>query len=544
MIDNTSIEQLKSRIEIVEVISHYIEVKKFGANFKANCPFHGEKTPSFVISPQKGIYHCFGCGVGGDGIKFVQELEKVTYPEALEKIASILNFTLQKSEKFESNNESKMVMEAISHWYIKNLAQNKIAKEYLGKRKISTSSIEKFGVGFVDKSYDVIDFLHTNKLNFFKAQEAGLIDKNESNKWYARLVERIIFPIHSASGAIVGFGGRTITNHPAKYINSPQTKFFNKSQLLYGYHLAKESIMKSKKLIVCEGYLDVIMLHQGGFPQAVATLGTALTEQHLPLLRRGEPHIVLAYDGDKAGVNAAIKASILLSQHSFEGSVVLFPDNFDPADMVANGKEQELATLFRSGKGLIEFVLEKSISAFDLGSVTQKELAFHETKKYLDALSGVAKESYIDFASSLLGIPKTLFKEQNMQKVQEKMNIKTRDMAKLSTLKTMLEDSSLLASVIHHLDIEMFGEYFKVYELILKQELSHPYLIKLSLDESIKLLNKEEFKQSIINMLIVKYELKLKKMSIDREMQYDEKSFWIRKIKLDILPRLKKGIFE
>ncbi len=543
MIDNSSIEHLKSRIEIVEVISHYIEVKKFGANFKANCPFHGEKTPSFVISPQKGIYHCFGCGVGGDAIKFVQELEKVSYPEALEKIASILNITLQKMQKNDSNSEIKVVMDSLLHWYIKNLAKHRTALDYLNKRKISHASLEKFGVGYVDKSYDVLDYLNQNRLSLFKAQEAGIIDKSENAKWYARLVERIIFPIHSPSGMIVGFGGRTITNHPAKYINSPQTKLFNKSQLLYGYHLAKESIYKTQKIIICEGYLDVIMLHQGGFTNAVATLGTALTEHHLPLLRKAEPHIILAYDGDKAGVNAALKASILLSTHGFDGSVVLFPDNLDPADMIANGKEQEVANLFRSGKGIIDFVLEKSISTYNLASIAQKELAFSETKKYLNSLSSVAKESYVALASSLLGISVALFKDENMAKVQEKIHIKNRDMAKLGTLKTMLEAPELLANVVSYIDIEMFGEYQKVYELILKQELSHPYLLKLSLDESIKTLSLEEFKQAIINMLITKYENKLKVINTNRSLPYDEKSFWIRKIKLDILPRLKRGEF-
>jgi DNA primase len=198
-------------------------------------------------------------------------------------------------------------------------------------------------------------------------------------------VERITFPIVSTSGAAVGFGGRTITSRPAKYINSPQTKLFNKSRLLYGYDLAKESIYKNKKLIVCEGYLDVVMFHQAGFTEAVATLGTALTTEHLPLLRKGAPKIILAYDGDKAGVAAALKAAQMLSASGFDGGVVLFPDGQDPADLIAKGQSEAVAKLLREAKPLIPFVLEKTIYAYDLNDPRAKEAAFGQPNSSLTA---------------------------------------------------------------------------------------------------------------------------------------------------------------
>ena len=249
MIDNNSVEQLKNSIDIVEIISNYIEVKKAGANFKANCPFHQEKTPSFVVSPTKQIYHCFSCGVGGDAIKFVQEYEKLNYPEALEKIASLMNFSLTYTKGGNDNSEARRILEQVQQWYVKNLDQNQVAMEYLKNRGITQQSIEYFGIGYVGASYELMNFLSANMLPIPKAQEAGVVAQRDRGGFYARLTERITFPIYSPSGAIVGFGGRTITNHPAKYINSPQTKLFNKSRLLYGYSKAKEHIYKNKRLL-------------------------------------------------------------------------------------------------------------------------------------------------------------------------------------------------------------------------------------------------------------------------------------------------------
>ncbi|MCK4441657.1 MAG: DNA primase, partial [Sulfurovaceae bacterium] len=355
MIDKASEEELKNSIDIIDIISNYIEIKKAGANFKANCPFHGEKTASFVISPAKQIYHCFGCGVGGDAIQFVKEYEKLNYPEALEKIASIINFSLSYTKGSDNHNETRRILEQIQSWYRKNLDNSAISKQYLHNRGINQQSIEKFGIGYVGASFELMNFLSKNFLPIPKAEEAGVVARRDNGGFYARLTERITFPIYSPSGAIVGFGGRTITNHPAKYINSPQTKLFNKSQLLYGYSKAKENIYKNKKIIITEGYLDVIMLHQARFNEAVATLGTALTQEHLPILRKGEPHIILAYDGDKAGVNAALKASTMLTQNGFDGSVVLFPNGADPADMIAQNQIQEVANLLQNGQPLIPF---------------------------------------------------------------------------------------------------------------------------------------------------------------------------------------------
>ncbi len=542
MIDDASVEQLKNSMDIVEIISNYIEVKKAGANFKANCPFHGEKTPSFVISPAKQIYHCFGCGVGGDAIKFVMEYEKLNYPESLEKIASMMNFSLAYAQGTSDNNEARRVLEQVQEWYVKNLVSAPVSMDYLRDRGITQQSIETFGIGYVGASHELMNFLAKNFLPIPKAEEAGVVAQRERGGFYARLTERITFPIYSASGAIVGFGGRTITNHPAKYINSPQTKMFNKSRLLYGYAKAKDSIYRNKKLIVCEGYLDVIMFHQAGFKEAVATLGTALTEEHLPILRKGEPHIVLAYDGDKAGVAAALKAASMLTEAGFDGSVVLFPDGKDPADMIAQGQVQEVANLLRHGQALIPFVIEMVAKSYDLNNPREKEVAFGHVKTYLDNLSPIIRDAYISHASTVLGVNSALFgKNAKLENTKARFEEGSRDdVGQLSIIKTLHENRHFINKVTNVIELSMFGAYAGLLDAVIKKE-ENPTITGLSLDESIKVMSEEELKQSLASFLFRHYAMQLKSITTDASIPLEKKSFLIKKIKMDIMPRLKRG---
>jgi DNA primase len=559
MIDNASIESLKNSIDIVDVIGNFIELRKAGANYKANCPFHGEKTPSFVVSPSKQIYHCFGCGVGGDSIKFVMELEKLcgvggdsikfvmeleklSYPEAIEKLASMYNFSLAYTKGSSDYSDAKRILESIQTWYVKNLENNPTAKQYLLDRGIAQSSIQRFGIGYVPDGASVMHFLNSALLPLPKALDAGVIAQGEGGGYYARLVERITFPIFSTSGAAVGFGGRTITNHPAKYINSPQTKLFNKSRLLYGYDLAKESIYKNKKLIVCEGYLDVVMFHQAGFTEAVASMGTALTPEHLPLLRKGDPKIILAYDGDKAGVAAALKAAQMLSIASFDGGVVLFPDGQDPADLIANGQSEAVAKLLREAKPLIPFVLEKIIYAYDLNDPRAKEAAFGAAKQFLEGLSQIIKDAYIPMAATLLGVSPALFGGQTQpSRARESFSQKRDDVAQLSILKTLLEKPELIDSVLDVIDVNMFGGYAALFSALINGEREHPHLMGLAVDESLQVMNEEELQNVLRNFLIKHYDLKLRSIVADASIPFAKKSFLIRKIKTDIIPRLKRG---
>jgi len=401
MITQDSIEALRARLDIVDVVGSYVELKKAGANFKAPCPFHDEKTASFVVSPTKQIYHCFGCGVGGDSIKFVMEYEKLNYPEALEKLASTYNFTLGYTDN-KHNKQRSNLLPKIDEWYQTLLSSNQTALAYLRDRGVYESSIEKFGIGYAPDSNATINYIKSQAFSMVEAVEVGIVGF-DGGRNFSRFIERITFPIHSSNGTVVGFGGRTITGHQAKYVNSPETPYFNKSRLLYAYHHARQDIYKQKSIIITEGYLDVIMLHQAGFTNAVATLGTALTQEHLPLLRKGEPKVVMAYDGDKAGRNAALKASKLLSSAGFDGGVTVFEGGMDPADMVQKGEVETLSKMFRSPKPFIEFVLDEILASYNLRDPKAKEACMQEGIGYLKTLSGLLQEEYKTYLASRLG---------------------------------------------------------------------------------------------------------------------------------------------
>ena len=537
MIKKESIENLKNHLDVVDVVSQFIELKKTGANFKACCPFHGETTPSFVVSPAKQIYHCFGCGVGGDSIKFVMEYEKLSYPETIEKLASMYNFNLDYENTIEIKQDTK-ILEEINKYYQKLFVNNENVKEYIHKRGISEFSIEKFEIGYAPVSIDTINFLKSNHYNLNDAIDLGVID-NGTNGLYSRFIERITFPIYSITAKLVGFGGRTITGHNAKYVNSPQTKLFNKSRLLYGYHLAKEQIYKKNQIIVCEGYLDVIMLHQAGFNTAVATLGTALTQEHLPLLRRGEPKIILAYDGDNAGLAAAFKASVMLSQSEFEGGVIIFADGLDPADMVHNGKINELNEIFSNPISFIPYVIDYIISKYEIIDPNQKQKALTEANDYLKSLSLLNQDEYKRYLAQKLNIRENLVKISSNKQRPFESNLTKIDIAELCIIKSILEKPKRLDSVLDIVDASMFEIHKNEFELLLT-DIGNISLNSIVLNEKLENYDDERLNQELLTLVYKFYTNKLTAISYDNSLDFKQKANLIRKIK-DNIYQLKLG---
>ncbi|MRI83914.1 MAG: DNA primase [Nitratiruptor sp.] len=537
MIDPASIERLKSLVDIVDVIGNYIELKKAGSNYKALCPFHDEKTPSFVVSPSRQRFHCFGCGVGGDVIQFVMEYEKLSYPEAIEKIATLYNFSLTYT-KTPKERPLLQALEAIQQLYTDTLPNHPQAMDYLAGRGVSRNSIERFGLGFAPASPEQIAHLRKCNIPLQGAIEAGILAKGEGGEPYARIRDRITFPIHTPTGLLVGFGGRTLGTHPAKYLNTPQTKLFNKSKLLYGYHLAKETIYKERRLILCEGYLDVILLHQGGFTNAVATLGTALTPHHLPLLRKGEPQIILAYDGDRAGVAAAIKAAKLLAQADLDGGVVLFEPGADPADMVQQGRLQELEKLLRTPKPLIEFVLEESLKEFDLTNPKEKERALKEAITFLRGLSPILQEEYKEFLAALLQIHPAKIPLKPKDPLPPPTTT-IADPKELSLIKTMLLFPQTIESVLDLIDVTHLRYHQEEFQAILEGNLDHPKLRSILLDETIIPFQPEELEEELTTFLIQFYERKIKEVA-HAPLALEQKSFLIRRYR-DWILQLKRG---
>jgi DNA primase len=550
MIAQDSIEALKARLDIVDVVGSYIELKKAGGNFKAPCPFHDEKSPSFVVSPQKQIFHCFGCGAGGDAVKFVMEYEKLNYPEALEKLADSYNFTLTYTDN-KHNKPRSQVMDKLNEWYQTLLTQHHTAMSYIKERGIYESSIEKFGIGYAPDSNATLNYIRSQQFSIKEAVDMGVVGYNqERNQTYARFVERITFPIHSANGSIVGFGGRTITGHQAKYVNSPETAFFNKSRLLYAYHLAKQSLHKKQEIIITEGYLDVIMLHQAGFDNAVATLGTALTQEHLPLLRKGTPRVVMAYDGDKAGRAAALKASKLLSAGGFNGGVVVFGGGLDPADMVKEGRVEELGNMFREAKPFIEFVLDEILSLYNLKDPKAKEACMQEGIAYLKTLSPILQEEYKTYLASRLGglgVSPSLLRlntqtqpnNQNSAVMQQAS--RHRDMWELSLIKTVLEKPEFIDQILDVIEPSLLQFHSQEFSAALASQTDNPELMAIMVDESIVALKDEDALNAELCAFLTKYyERELKKVNIATNISFEEKAFYIRKFRGKIA-KLKRG---
>ncbi len=539
MIEQSSIENLKNRIDIVDVIGSYIELKKSGANYKARCPFHSEDTPSFVVSPSKQIYHCFGCGAGGDAISFVMNYEKLSYPEAIEKLADDFNIALQYTKGSFGKKDDRKILEKINQFYKKNLLLNEQAKSYIKQRGIFASSIEKFEIGYAPSSYESIKFLKESLLPLDDALKLGVVGKDESGNVYARLIERITFPIYNQSGKIVGFGGRTISNHPAKYINSPQTYLFNKSKLLYGYNLAKETIIKNGRIIIVEGYLDVIMLHQAGFRECVATLGTALTNEHLPLLRRAEPKVILSYDGDRAGVEAAFKASKMLCASSIDGGVVIFDGGKDPADMVKEGEIEKLNSLFNEPKPFALFAVEYIVSKYNLKNPMEKERALNEGINFLKTLSPLLQEEYKSYLATLLNIDKRVIRLKRDETYTKKQIVQKEDLAELSIIKSLVLHPEYLDFVLDSIGEDVFRVHRDLFVKILNKDRATG-LEGLLIREEISELSKEELKKQLKMLLLGYYKAKLDMIKGDKTLSYEKKSFFIRKIQ-DKIYRLKRG---
>jgi len=543
MITQDSIEALKARLDVVDVIGSYIELKKAGTNYKAPCPFHDEKSPSFVVSPSKQIYHCFGCGAGGDSIRFTMEYEKLNYPEALEKLAASYNFTLSYTDN-KHNKPRSQLMDKINEWYQNLLTSKPSALKYIKERGIFESSVEKFGIGYAPDSNATISYIKSQLFNMSEAVEMGIVGF-DGGRNFARFIERVTFPIHSANGSIVGFGGRTITGHQAKYVNSPETAFFNKSRLLYAYHHAKQTIHKTKEIVITEGYLDVIMLHQAGFTNAVATLGTALTPEHLPLLRKGEPKVIMAYDGDKAGRAAALKASKLLSASGFNGGVVIFSQGLDPADMVNNGAMEELATMFRNAKPFIEFVLEELIANYDLRDPKAKESCMQDGISYLKTLSSILQEEYKSFLASRLGISPSFVRLSNQASAQQNAPIMQKnshkDIWELSLIKTVIEHPEFIEQILDVIDPSLLQFHSNEFALALSRDIKQPIIMSIAIDETIKPLKDEEsLKAELITFLSKHYERELKQVQYSNTIPSNQKPFEIRKFRGKIA-KLKRG---
>ncbi|EDP5126195.1 DNA primase [Campylobacter jejuni] len=419
MITKESIENLSQRLNIVDIIENYIEVKKQGSSFVCICPFHADKNPSMHINPTKGFYHCFACKAGGDAFKFVMDYEKLSFADAVEKVASLSNFTLSYTkEKQENKKELKSILPSLNAYFKDNLKHHKEILTYLYQRALNDKDIAKFELGFAGASEDSIRLLQNQKIPLEDAMSVGALKKDENNEFYASFIWRITFPIYDHKDLLVGFGGRTLNpNAPAKYVNSPQNILFDKSRIFYAFNIAKENIAKKKEIIVCEGYMDAIAFHKAGFNNAVAVLGTALTEHHLPLIRRYDAKVILCFDNDEAGLKAATRSAFLLSTNKIDGKVAILQGGKDPAELVAKNESAKLYNILDKGIELGEFYIRRLISTHSIISALDKQKALETIQKFTFNLEPLVANSYTSLVSNLLKVDeKFIVLSQNSKK--------------------------------------------------------------------------------------------------------------------------------
>ncbi|BEJ58051.1 TPA_asm: DNA primase [Campylobacter jejuni] len=419
MITKESIENLSQRLNIVDIIENYIEVKKQGSSFVCICPFHADKNPSMHINLTKGFYHCFACKAGGDAFKFVMDYEKLSFADAVEKVASLSNFTLSYTkEKQENKKELKSILPSLNAYFKDNLKHHKEVLTYLYQRALNDKDIAKFELGFAGASEDSIRLLQNQKIPLEDAMSVGALKKDENNEFYASFIWRITFPIYDHKDLLVGFGGRTLNpNVPAKYVNSPQNILFDKSRIFYAFNIAKENIAKKKEIIVCEGYMDAIAFHKAGFNNAVAVLGTALTEHHLPLIRRYDAKVILCFDNDEAGLKAATRSAFLLSTNKIDGKVAILQGGKDPAELVAKNESTKLHNILDEGIELGEFYIRHLISTHSIISALDKQKALEAIQKFTFNLEPLVANSYTSLVSNLLKVDeKFIVLSQNSKK--------------------------------------------------------------------------------------------------------------------------------
>ncbi|EDP5154127.1 TPA: DNA primase [Campylobacter jejuni] len=419
MITKESIENLSQRLNIVDIIENYIEVKKQGSSFVCICPFHADKNPSMHINPIKGFYHCFACKAGGDAFKFVMDYEKLSFADAVEKVASLSNFTLSYTkEKQENKKELKSILPSLNAYFKDNLKHHKEVLTYLYQRALNDKDIAKFELGFAGASEDSIRLLQNQKIPLEDAMSVGALKKDENNEFYASFIWRITFPIYDHKDLLVGFGGRTLNpNVPAKYVNSPQNILFDKSRIFYAFNIAKENIAKKKEIIVCEGYMDAIAFHKAGFNNAVAVLGTALTEHHLSLIRRYDAKVILCFDNDEAGLKAATRSAFLLSTNKIDGKVAILQGGKDPAELVAKNESTKLHNILDEGIELGEFYIRRLISTHSIISALDKQKALETIQQFTFNLEPLVANSYTSLVSNLLKVDeKFIVLSQNSKK--------------------------------------------------------------------------------------------------------------------------------
>lgn len=411
------LDLIKQKINIVDLISEYLPLKKAGVNFKAPCPFHNEKTPSFVVSPERGIWHCFGCQKGGDIFKFVMEKDSLEFKDALELLAQRAGVTLKKTNKKEVDTKEKLFAanqkaQQFYQYFLLEHPLGKKALEYLKKRGLTMDTIKEFGIGYSPQNWDVLtSFMKKRDFTVVDLVDSGLAVPSRSG-CYDRFRGRIMFPLIDVRGRIIGFSGRILDKGEPKYINSPQTAIFDKKRFLFGIHLSKGEIKQRNEVIICEGEMDMIMSYQSGVKNIVASKGTALTEEHIEMLKKYTDTISLCFDMDLAGDAASRRGIQMADRAGYNLKVITVEGGKDPADAcLKDGEVWKQAV--KEATPIYDYYLDSVSKRFNIKEATSKKNILAELlpiwKKINDPIT---KEHYIQKLAAMLQVKEDFIREE------------------------------------------------------------------------------------------------------------------------------------
>ncbi len=433
----STVEKIKDKLVIEEVISRYLKLERTGQSLKAKCPFHNEKTPSFFVSPDRGTYYCFGCGAKGDIFTFVEEFERVDFRGALKILAEVAGVPIEteRPQDREIKNEKERlfsVMEKAANFYQGKLAaggegnESRAATDYLLGRGLKEKTIQDWRLGFAPSSWtDLLDHLKKNGFLEKEIEKAGLIKRGEKS-FYDRFRGRIMFPIFDPSGRVIAFSGRLLKEEAevAKYINSPETPLFNKSETLYGYDRAKNAIRELNYAVLVEGQMDLLAMHQAGLRNTIASSGTALTDRHLKLLKRSSENLLLCYDGDGAGMQAALRAWLVGLNLGMEIKVAHLPAGEDPASLIQKDSEL-MKECLKNSKHIINFYLDAILSQPKITEPENRRKLIKQVEKELlpfvrSLTSNIDQRHFLTQISEKTSIPElALVDELNKISVEE-----------------------------------------------------------------------------------------------------------------------------
>ena len=418
------IEEIRMKNDIVDLVSGYVKLKRQGSNYMGLCPFHNEKSPSFSVSRQKQMYYCFGCGAGGNVFTFAMEYENLTFPEAIEFLAERSGVELPRMEYSEEARKKanlrtvllEINREAARYFYVQLKAeQGKTGYTYLKERRLSDETIRAFGLGYSNKySDDLYRYLKSRGYSEDLIRQAGLINTDEKHGVYDKFWNRVMFPIMDVNSKVIGFGGRVMGDGKPKYLNSPETPIFDKSRNLYGLNRARSS--RKPYFLLCEGYMDVISMHQAGFTNAVASLGTALTTGHASLIKRYVKEVYLTYDSDGAGTKAALRAIPILRDAGISAKVIRMEPYKDPDEFIKNLGAEEFEKRIQGAKNGFMFSLEVLERDYHMDSPEEKTAFFQEAARRLTEFQDeLERDNYIEAVARKYAI-----KEESLRKMVTK----------------------------------------------------------------------------------------------------------------------------